>query len=174
MDAKAWDARYAETELMWSVEPNQFVANECADLRPGRALDLACGEGRNAIWLARQGWDVTASDFSAVALEKARRLAGDLTLEWVVADATTWEPDGPYDLAVLAYLQLPADERRAAVRHAFAALGPGWHVPAGRPRHRQPDRRHRGAPGRGRPDDGRRRARRPGRPGPSRSSGPSG
>ncbi len=125
MDAKAWDARYAETELMWSVEPNQFVANECADLPPGRALDLACGEGRNAIWLARQGWDVTASDFSAVALEKARRLAGDLTLEWVVADATTWEPDGPYDLAVLAYLQLPADERRAAVRHAFAALGPG-------------------------------------------------
>ncbi len=125
VDAKAWDERYAATELMWSVEPNQFVARECADLDPGRALDLACGEGRNAIWLARRGWEVTAADFSAVALDKGRRLAGDLALDWVVADATTWQPDGSYDLAVLAYLQLPADERRAAVRAAYAALAPG-------------------------------------------------
>ena len=125
MDAKAWDERYAETELMWSVEPNQFVARECVDLAPGRALDLACGEGRNAIWLARRGWQVTATDFSAVALDKGRRLAGDLALDWVVADATTWQPDGTYDLTVLAYLQLPAAERRAAVRTAYAALAPG-------------------------------------------------
>jgi SAM-dependent methyltransferase len=128
VDAKAWDARYAGTELMWSVEPNQFVARECLDLPPGRAVDLACGEGRNAIWLARRGWEVTAVDFSAVALDKGRRLAGDVALDWVVADATTWEPDGGYDLAVLAYLQLPADERRAAVRHAYAALAPGGTV----------------------------------------------
>ena len=53
MDAKAWDARYAATELVWSLTPNQFVAAELADLPPGRALDLAAGEGRNAIWLAR-------------------------------------------------------------------------------------------------------------------------
>ena len=125
VDAKAWDERYAATELMWSVDPNQFVARECADLDPGRALDLACGEGRNAIWLARRGWQVTATDFSAVALDKGRRLAGDLALDWVVADATTWQPDGTYDLTVLAYLQLAAPERRHAHRLAAAALAPG-------------------------------------------------
>ena len=125
MDAEAWDQRYAATEMVWSVEPNQFVARECADLPPGRAVDLAAGEGRNAIWLARQGWDVTAVDFSAVAVDKGRRLAGDVPVTWLVADATTWRGDGAFDLVVLAYLQLGADERRAAVRAAYDALAPG-------------------------------------------------
>jgi SAM-dependent methyltransferase len=125
VDAKAWDERYAATELVWSVEPNQFVARECADLAPGRALDLAAGEGRNAIWLARRGWQVTALDFSGVAVDKGRRLAGDLELDWVVADATTWTPTGRFDLALVAYLQLPADERRAVNRTAYDALAPG-------------------------------------------------
>jgi len=125
MDAHAWDERYATTELMWSVEPNLFVARECADLPPGRAVDLAAGEGRNAIWLARRGWEVTAVDFSAVAIDKGRRLAGDREVEWVVADATTWQGEAVHDLAVIAYLQLPAEERRAAVRAAYAALAPG-------------------------------------------------
>jgi len=125
MDAKAWDERYAANELVWSVTPNQFVAAELAALPPGRAVDLAAGEGRNAIWLAGLGWEVTAVDFSRVALDKGRRLAGDADVTWVCADATTWEADAAYDLAVLAYLQLPADERRAAVRRAFAALRPG-------------------------------------------------
>ena len=125
MDAETWDERYAATEMVWSVEPNQFVARECADLSPGRAVDLAAGEGRNAIWLARRGWEVTAVDFSAVAVEKGRRLAGDVPVTWLVADATTWHGDGDFDLAVLAYLQLPADQRRATVRAAYAALRPG-------------------------------------------------
>ena len=56
MDAEDWDERYAAQRLVWSAEPNQFVAAECADLPPGRAVDLAAGEGRNAIWLARRGW----------------------------------------------------------------------------------------------------------------------
>ena len=56
MDANAWDERYAATELVWSAGPNQFVEHEVADLPPGRALDLACGEGRNARWLADRGW----------------------------------------------------------------------------------------------------------------------
>ena len=125
MDAKAWDERYAAADLVWSVEPNQFVARECADLAPGRALDLAAGEGRNAIWLARRGWSVTAVDFSEVALSKGRRLAGAVEVEWVVADATTWRPSATYDLALIAYLQLAADRRRAAVRTAYDALAPG-------------------------------------------------
>ena len=60
MDAGEWDARYRDSELVWSAGPNQFVEECCADLPPGRAIDLAAGEGRNAIWLAEQGWDATA------------------------------------------------------------------------------------------------------------------
>jgi len=129
MDARQWDQRYADTQLVWSVTPNQFVAAELADLPPGRAVDLAAGEGRNAIWLASRGWDVTAVDFSQVALDKGRRLAESQELtgsvSWVCADATTWAGDGEYDLAVLAYLQLAEGERRAAARAAFEALRPG-------------------------------------------------
>jgi SAM-dependent methyltransferase len=125
MDAGAWDARYRESELVWSAGPNQFVEAEVAGLTPGRAVDLAAGEGRNAIWLAHQGWRVTAVDFSQAGLDKGRALAGDLPVEWVCADATTWSGDGDYDLCVIAYLQLVAEQRRAAVRHGFAALRPG-------------------------------------------------
>ena len=122
MDAQAWDERYAASELVWSAEPNVFVAAELTDLEPGRALDLAAGEGRNAIWLARQGWEVTASDFSQVALDKGRRLAGDTEVRWVRADATQWDEPAAYDLVVVAYLQLTATERRAALRAAYASL----------------------------------------------------
>jgi SAM-dependent methyltransferase len=132
MDARAWDERYAATELVWSATPNQFVAAELADLRPGRALDLAAGEGRNALWLAERGWHVTAVDFSRVALDKGRALQerhrrdADLDIDWVLGDALTFEPDPPrFELAVLAYLQLVADQRREAVRRAFASLRPG-------------------------------------------------
>jgi SAM-dependent methyltransferase len=132
MDARAWDARYAATELVWSATPNQFVAAELVDLRPGRALDLAAGEGRNALWLAERGWHVTAVDFSRVALEKGRTLqehhprGADMDVDWVVADALTFDGGAePFDLAVLAYLQLVADQRRRAVRRAFLALRPG-------------------------------------------------
>jgi SAM-dependent methyltransferase len=125
MDSSAWDARYAASDLVWSAEPNRFVADECGDLPPGRAVDLAAGEGRNAIWLAGLGWRVTALDFSQVALDKGRSMAPGAAIDWVCADATTWRAEDTYDLAVTAYLQLPAPERRAAVRNAFAALSPG-------------------------------------------------
>ena len=125
MDANAWDERYAASELVWSVGPNQFVEAECTGLPPGQALDLAAGEGRNAIWLARRGWDVTALDFSQVALDKGRTLAADVDVEWICADATTWNRTDTYDLVVIAYLQLPAAERREAVRRGFGALRPG-------------------------------------------------
>lgn len=124
MDAADWDARYAEAELVWSRGPNRLVETECADLPPGRAVDLACGEGRNAIWLASRGWRVTAVDFSRVALDKGRRLAGDVEVEWVCADATQWQGEG-YDLAVVAYFQVPAADRRTAVRHLVGSLRPG-------------------------------------------------
>ena len=125
MDAQAWDQRYAASDLVWSREPNQFVAAELADLPPGTAVDLAAGEGRNAIWLASRGWSATAVDFSQVALDKGARLAGDLDVAWVCADATTWQPAEPVDLVVVAYLQLPAEDRRRAVRGAVTMLRPG-------------------------------------------------
>ena len=110
MDAEAWDERYAASELVWSREPNQFVASELADLPPGVAVDLAAGEGRNAIWLASRGWSATAVDFSQVALDKGARLAEDLDVTWVCADATTWQAPRPVDLVVMAYFQVPADD----------------------------------------------------------------
>lgn len=125
MEASEWDERYAATDLMWSQAPNQFVAEACADLMPGRAVDLAAGEGRNAIWLAGLGWDVTAVDFSQVALDKGRTLAPDATIAWECVDATKWHADPTYDLALIAYLHLPEDERRRANQNAFDALRPG-------------------------------------------------
>jgi SAM-dependent methyltransferase len=125
VDASAWDERYAAAEQVWSSAPNQFVAAELADLPPGDAVDLACGEGRNAIWLSRNGWRVTAVDFSRVAVDRGRRIAGDQApIDWVVGDALAVELPLA-DLVLLAYLQLPAAERRAAVRRAFDALRSG-------------------------------------------------
>ena len=125
MDADGWDERYAASGLVWSRGPNQFVEAECAGLPPGTAVDLAAGEGRNAIWLARRGWRVTAVDFSTVALDKGRTLAGDLAVDWVCADATAWTPAEPVDLVVVAYFQVPAADRRTAHRHAVESLRPG-------------------------------------------------
>jgi SAM-dependent methyltransferase len=123
MDANAWDERYAATGLVWSAGPNQFVEREVADLSPGRALDLACGEGRNARWLADRGWQVTAVDFSPVAIGKARQVSDGV--DWQVGDALTAPLPDSLDLVVIAYLQVPPDERRTAVRRSFDALAPG-------------------------------------------------
>ena len=128
MKAADWDERYRAKEFIWGVEPNRWVAQELADLPPGRALDLACGEGRNAIWLAQRGWQVTALDFSEVGLDKARALAdhaGVTTIDWRCADATTYHHDGEVDLVLISYLHLPAAERRVVVRNAAAALAIG-------------------------------------------------
>jgi SAM-dependent methyltransferase len=125
MDAEAWDERYRASELVWSAGPNQFVESELGDVSPGRALDLAAGEGRNAIWLARRGWQVTAVDFSRAGLDKGRILGEGLDIEWVCADATTWRGEASYDVCLVAYLQLVADERRAAVRSAYESVRTG-------------------------------------------------
>ena len=126
MDAHAWDDRYASVDQVWSRGPNQFVASALGGLPPGDALDLACGEGRNASWLARLGWRVTALDFSRVAIERARRLADEAGVEvdWRVGDVLT-APLPEADLVVLAYLQLPAEQRRTAVRRAWGCLRDG-------------------------------------------------
>jgi SAM-dependent methyltransferase len=124
MDASGWDERYRSADLVWGAPPNRFVAEEFADAPPGRALDLACGEGRNALWLASQGWQVTAIDFSPVAIEKARQLDTRGLVDWQVDDATTYTPTAEFDLALICYLQLEATQRRSAIRAAAAALAP--------------------------------------------------
>lgn len=127
MDASAWDARYEASDRVWSSGPNAFVAAETEDLAPGRVLDLACGEGRNAIWLAQRGWRVTAVDFSRVAVARGRARAGELQLdiEWHVGDVTRWRPDGHFDLVLISYLHLPAGERLNVLESAVEALAPG-------------------------------------------------
>jgi len=125
VDAEAWDERYAAAESVWSLTPNIFVAEQLADLTPGRGVDLAAGEGRNALWLASRGWHMIAVDFSSVGLERGRARDPEADVEWVCADATTWTTDEPLDLVVVAYLQLPAEQRRAAVRAGWAPLRPG-------------------------------------------------
>src|SRR5687768_6279671 len=125
MDSDAWDERYAGTELVWTAEPNRFLAAEVGGLTPGRALDVACGEGRNAVWLASLGWTVTGVDFSPVGLDKARRLAQErgVSVEWVTADVTTYEPPaGAFDLVVVLYLHLPAPALAVVLARAAHAL----------------------------------------------------
>lgn len=127
-----WNERYADREYLWDVGPNQFVERHLAGLTPGTAVDLAAGEGRNAVWLARQGWSVTAVDFSQVGLDKAQRLAADHgvgeRVEFVRADALSWAPAAAVDLVVIAYLQLPADEVRTVLEHAATWLASGGRV----------------------------------------------
>jgi SAM-dependent methyltransferase len=127
MDAEAWDQRYRERDLIWSAEPNQFVEREVADLPPGRALDLAAGEGRNAIWLARRGWDVGAVEFAPVAIDKGRTLAeaADVEVTWTLADLTD-EPDlAAADLVLHVYLHLPRPAAERVLRHAASLVAPG-------------------------------------------------
>jgi SAM-dependent methyltransferase len=128
VDAADWDERYSGRELVWGAEPNRFVAAELEGQAPGRVLDVACGEGRNALWLAARGWQATGVDFSAAAVARGRRLAAqagaalDLQVGDVVRDPL---PAGPFDAVVVAYLQLPAEQRATVLRKAFAVTAPG-------------------------------------------------
>lgn len=125
VQAQDWDARYAE-KAQWSAEPNALVAQLCADLEPGTAVDLAAGEGRHALWLAGRGWRATAVDFSAVGLDRGRTAGHGDDVTWVVADAATWTTaEGSLDLVLVVYLHLPEPETVALLTRAVAWLRPG-------------------------------------------------
>ncbi|MGI5420439.1 class I SAM-dependent methyltransferase [Actinomadura luteofluorescens] len=132
MDSAGWDRRYAGHELVWSAGPNRWVEEVAADLPAGTALDLAAGEGRNALWLAERGWEVTAVDFSAVGLERARSLAARRLgehagrIRLVEADLREYTPARQAaDLVIVAYLQVGEQVRRHALRAAAEAVAPG-------------------------------------------------
>lgn len=128
MDRHQWDERYGGVELLWTSAPNQFLVSEVAGLPAGSAVDLACGEGRNAVWLAEQGWVVTGVDFSSVGLAKAQRLAQSrqVAVRWVESAVQEWTaPADGFDLVAVFYLQLPQPERSAALTVAAASVAPG-------------------------------------------------
>ena len=127
LDEQAWDKRYEGGELVWGAGPNRFLVEQVSNLKPGTALDVACGEGRNAIWLAQQGWRVVGVDFSSVGLDKARRLAQErgVAVDWRQGDLTTWIPPNPYDLVVVMYLHLPTDVRRSVFAQMAKSVAVG-------------------------------------------------
>ncbi|MER6389286.1 SAM-dependent methyltransferase [Streptomyces sp. NPDC059382] len=125
-----WDGRYRESDRIWSGEANAALVREAGDLAPGLALDLGCGEGGDAVWLARRGWRVTATDISGVALERAASHAADAgvgdRVEWQRHDFAHSFPAGAYDLVSACFLHSYGEfPRERILRRAAAAVAPG-------------------------------------------------
>ena len=123
-----WDKRYTDREQLWSGQPNGALVAEVAGLTPGRVLDVGCGEGADAVWLAGGGWDVTALEVSGVALERAARHARDagVTVRWVHAGlAEAVLPPASFDLVSAQYPALLRTPDAAAERALLAAVAPG-------------------------------------------------
>ncbi len=126
-----WDQRYAATDHVWTAEPDELLVELAGPLEPGKALDLAAGEGRNACWLASRGWQVTAVDASRVAIERALARAGaqGTELTTLVADLADYEPEaGAFDLVVVSNLHLERSLHSLVLDRARVALAPGGHL----------------------------------------------
>ena len=146
-----WDERYAGTDRVWSGNPNRQLVDHAADLAPGDALDVGCGEGADAVWLAERGWRVHAVDLSQVALDRAAANAGPAgeRITWQQVDARVWSPTDTYDLVTAHFVHLPRTDADALHRRLAAAVRPGGslllvgHHPsdvhAGVGRHDRPD-----------------------------------
>ena len=127
MDASGWDDRYRATEMLWSPGPNVFVEKRLAERKPGRGVDLGSGEGRNAIWLAERGWEMTAVDFSPVAIARGAERSDQV--EFIEADVFAWaseaDLDRSLDLVLIAYLQVEMARLEGLVRTSSNWLRPG-------------------------------------------------
>lgn len=125
--AHAWDERYGSARAAggttWSQEPNAWVEATLRQLTPGTALDLGAGEGRNALWLASRGWRVTAVDYSAQGIATGRSRDPEQSVEWVVADITTWSAPSRYDLVLFSFVHIPGASFDALIRDAPLAPG---------------------------------------------------
>lgn len=127
-DATTWDAMYGESHRVWSGEPNGALVTEVADLSPGTALDVGCGEGADAVWLARRGWRVTGLDVSRVALDRAQEHARDagVTISWVHAGLVEAAlPAGTFDLVSAQYAVLLKTADAVAERTLAGLVAPG-------------------------------------------------
>ena len=128
MQREDWNERYASVENLWAAKPNRFLVGEVAELEPGVAVDLACGEGQNAIWLATLGWDVTGVDYSEVAISKARARAerDGVEVDFICADLVSYAPTpASFDLVIVLYLHISAGQRRDVLERAAGALASG-------------------------------------------------
>jgi SAM-dependent methyltransferase len=131
-----WDERYRAHHHLWSGQPNVRLVDHAAGLTPGRALDVGCGEGGDAIWLAARGWIVTAVDVSPVGLERATANADAAgpeiatRISWRSADlfGEEWGPFTGYDLVNSQYLHMPPEARDLALQRLAAAAVPGGHL----------------------------------------------
>ncbi|MEC5191401.1 MULTISPECIES: SAM-dependent methyltransferase [unclassified Arthrobacter] len=127
--AQVWDEKYRSRARVWSGEPNPQLIAEAAALPAGAALDLGCGEGADAIWLASRGWTVTAVDVSAVALERAEAHARDRgqsgNITWVLQDLATWVPEELFDLVTAQFLHSTVMPWQQALQLAAAAVRTG-------------------------------------------------
>ena len=131
--AEAWEFRYAESPQRWSGNANATLVDVVAGLTPGRAVDLGCGEGADAIHLAREGWEVLGVDISPTAVARARAAALEAGVDdratFEAHDLSTWEPDGAVDLVTASFFHSREDLPRTAIlRRAAAAVAPGGHV----------------------------------------------
>jgi len=132
--AAFWEQRYRDRPRIWSGRPNAALVRHVGPLSPGWALELGCGEGADAIWLARQGWRVEAVDVSPTAISRGRDAAAREGLPpdritWVVANLTDLAPTGPYDLVSACFLHSPVPFPRLEVlRRAAARVAPGGHL----------------------------------------------
>jgi 2-polyprenyl-3-methyl-5-hydroxy-6-metoxy-1,4-benzoquinol methylase len=128
--AEFWNERYASVDRVWAAKPNALLVEFAADLPPGRAVDIGAGEGRNAIWLARQGWTVTALDVSDVGLARAEERAAQegVELQTWVGDWRRYHAPAPFDLAVISFMHPRPEERATMFAWAAAMLVPGGHL----------------------------------------------
>lgn len=125
-----WEHFYGEGERTWSGRVNPRLVEEATELTPGRALDLGCGEGADAVWLAEHGWQVVAVDISANALQRARHLADDRNMVSRISfechDLTESFPDGPFDLVSAQFFHSPVElDRTRILRRAADAVAAG-------------------------------------------------
>lgn len=128
MDTQFWEAMYRSRSQVFSGAPNGVLVTEVTDLPPGRALDVGCGEGADAIWLAGHGWRVTAVDISPTALQRAAAAATDVagSVAWERADVTTTPPRaGAFDLVSIQYFPLAHQPDHTALRGLLDAVAPG-------------------------------------------------
>ena len=127
--ARLWDDMYRSRPRVWSGRPNPQLVAEAAGLTPGTALDLGCGEGADALWLAERGWTVTAVDVSAVALERAAGHAAESEaghrVTWLQRDLETWQPEEKFDLVSAQFLHSTEMPWQRSHRIAADAVRPG-------------------------------------------------
>jgi SAM-dependent methyltransferase len=126
MDERFWNELYGSREQLFSGEPNGVLVSEVTALPPGRALDVGCGEGGDALWLAGRGWQVTGIDIAETALRRAATFDSTGRAVWTRVDLTREAPPaGPFDLVSAQYFPLPHQPDHTAVRALLGVVAPG-------------------------------------------------